>query len=316
VKQNIVTLNRILYVLAGLGIIGGISMVLHDRKPPMTAQPVTQPSASPYKEFIAGAGIIEAQTENIQLGSLVPGIVDHVFVKVGDSVKKGHSLFSLDPRQAQNELQTQLAQLDKGKASYMQTKTTLKDAQDKLTFVKNLSDKRAISKEELVTRRNAVLLAEANLQVAAAEVKSSQAAVKTARTNLDLYVIKAPIDCSVLQINVHPGEYVPTAQLPNPLMIVGSTYNYHIRVDVDENDAWRFKSHTAAIAYLRGNSSIKIPLVFEYVEPYVVPKKNLTGASTERVDVRVLQVIYSYDPKDLPSYVGQQVDVYIEVPAP
>ena len=48
---------------------------------------------------------------------------------------------------------------------------------------------------------------------------------------------------------------------------------------------------------------------------YIIPKMSLTGASTERVDTRVLQVIYSLTrPQDPPLYVGQQVDVFIEAP--
>ena len=49
------------------------------------------------------------------------------------------------------------------------------------------------------------------------------------------------------------------------------------------------------------------------VEPYVVPKKSLTGDNTERVDTRVLQVIYAMDVTDRPIYVGQQMDVFIDV---
>ena len=47
------------------------------------------------------------------------------------------------------------------------------------------------------------------------------------------------------------------------------------------------------------------------VEPYVIPKKSLTGDNTERVDTRVLQVIYAIDPRGTPLYVGQQVDVFL-----
>jgi len=46
-----------------------------------------------------------------------------------------------------------------------------------------------------------------------------------------------------------------------------------------------------------------------------VAKVSLTGASTERVDTRVLQVIYSLQrPENPPLYVGQQVDLFIEAP--
>jgi hypothetical protein len=57
----------------------------------------------------------------------------------------------------------------------------------------------------------------------------------------------------------------------------------------------------------------RYPLSFVRVEPFVVPKKSLTGDTTERVDTRVLQVIYACDPTDRPPlFVGQQVEVYIE----
>ena len=64
---------------------------------------------------------------------------------------------------------------------------------------------------------------------------------------------------------------------------------------------------------VRGNADLKTPLKFVRFEPMVVPKKSLTGASTERVDTRVLQVIYSMDKpqNSSPMYVGQQVDIFI-----
>jgi hypothetical protein len=69
-----------------------------------------------------------------------------------------------------------------------------------------------------------------------------------------------------------------------------------------------------AVAYVRGNSSITTPLQFVRIEPFIVPKRSLTGDTTERVDTRVLQVIYAFEPGDLPVYVGQQMDVYIDAP--
>ena len=48
------------------------------------------------------------------------------------------------------------------------------------------------------------------------------------------------------------------------------------------------------------------------IDPFVIPKQSLTGASTERVDTRVLQVIYELEiPQGKKIYVGQQVDVMI-----
>jgi hypothetical protein len=96
-------------------------------------------------------------------------------------------------------------------------------------------------------------------------------------------------------------------------MLFGSLERIHLRVDVDENDAWRFRKDAAAVAFVRGNRELKTDLKFERVEPYVIPKRSLTGDSTERVDTRVMQAVYSFDREKLPVYVGQQMDVFIEV---
>ncbi len=44
----------------------------------------------------------------------------------------------------------------------------------------------------------------------------------------------------------------------------------------------------------------------------MLPKTSLTGDTTERVDIRVLQVLYAFDTRDMAAYVGQQVDVYFD----
>jgi hypothetical protein len=63
---------------------------------------------------------------------------------------------------------------------------------------------------------------------------------------------------------------------------------------------------------LKGDSSVQFDAKFVRVEPYVIPKTSLTGSSTERVDTRVLQIIYRVEKsKDTSLYVGQQVDIFI-----
>src|SRR5262249_57732752 len=67
-----------------------------------------------------------------------------------------------------------------------------------------------------------------------------------------------------------------------------------------------------AVGHVRGNAELKAPLRFVRFEPFVVPKRSLTGDSTERVDTRVLQVIYRIEQDDVPMFVGQQLDVFID----
>jgi len=125
-------------------------------------------------------------------------------------------------------------------------------------------------------------------------------------------VIRAPIDAQVLQVKVRAGEYAPASVTATPLVVIGRAKPLHVRVDVDEQEAWRVGAGARAMAHVRGNPRLETPLTFVRFEPFVVPKKSLTGDSTERVDTRVLQVIYRVESEELPLFVGQQLDVFID----
>jgi HlyD family secretion protein len=151
-----------------------------------------------------------------------------------------------------------------------------------------------------------------DIAVAKSEVAQAEAQVKMAETNIDRLTMRAPIAGVILQNKVRLGQYAQCGPLSEPLMILGSITPLHVRVDVDEHDAWRVRGGALAVASPRGNGSIRIPLEFVRFEPYVIPKKSLTGDSTERVDTRVLQVIYRIRDAEPSVYVGQQMDVYID----
>src|SRR5258708_11425980 len=129
---------------------------------------------------------------------------------------------------------------------------------------------------------------------------------------MDRLTMQAPIAGVILQNKVRLGQYAQCGPLSEPLMILGSVTPLNVRVDVDEHDAWRVHGGAPAAASPRGNGSIRIPLEFVRFEPYVIPKKSLTGDSTERVDTRVLQVIYRV-PYGAPSAYGvQKMDGYVD----
>lgn len=151
-----------------------------------------------------------------------------------------------------------------------------------------------------------------DLDVAQSEVDEAQAALDALQIEMDRRTVRSPVDGKVLQNNVREGEFAEAGALPTPLMLVGAVRPLHVRVDVDEFEAWRVRPGVPAVAFARGNRDIRAELRFVRIEGFVVPKRSLTGASTERVDTRVLQAIFSFDPEGVPLHVGQQVDVYIE----
>jgi hypothetical protein len=95
-------------------------------------------------------------------------------------------------------------------------------------------------------------------------------------------------------------------------VVLGSIQQLHVRVDIDEHDIPRFTPGAPAKAMLRGHHNEEYQLRFVRVEPYVVPKKSLTGDNRERVDTRVLQVIYALEQTSRTVYVGMQMDVFVD----
>jgi hypothetical protein len=95
-------------------------------------------------------------------------------------------------------------------------------------------------------------------------------------------------------------------------MVLGDVSALNVRADVDESEAWRVPWGAPAVVLVRGNPNRRATAKFVRFEPMVVPKQSLTGASTERVDTRVLQVIYRIEGSDTRFFVGQQMDVFID----
>jgi multidrug resistance efflux pump len=229
-------------------------------------------------------------------------------------VKAGAPLFKVDDRDLQAELVVrQAAQKSAGARAATET-ASLEDVRNQLEMWKAVTDSRAVSKDDLDRKRFAVQIQEAKLAQAQAEVQSSEAQVRATQIEIDRRLVKAPVEGQLLQVKVRVGEYAPAGSLATPLMMIGNTQVLHVRVDVDENDAWRVRRDAKATGYVRGNRDINTGLRFVRLEPYVVPKRSLTGDSTERVDTRVLQVLYAFDGGKLPIYVGQQMDVFIDAP--
>ena len=344
----------LLPVLAVAGLAFAIWMMKQAAKPVIPAKPVSEPARSPFVNKISGSGIVEASTRNISVGSHVPGIVARVFVTVGKRVKAGDPLFALDDRKQKADLMVKEATLAEARARLARLKqapraeelppalarvkeaeTILEDARHQLQITEKLKDVRAVAIDDAIRRRYAVEAAEARLNqakadlklleagswkpdidVATANVAATEADVEGARVEIGRLTVRAPVEGDILQVNVRPGEFAPSGATTNPLILLGNLDRLHVRVDIDENDAWRFQPEAPAVAYMRGNPELKTDLTFEYVETYVVPKRSLTGDSTERVDTRVMQVVYSFKRGKFQIYPGQLMDVYIDDRAP
>jgi multidrug resistance efflux pump len=343
-------LRKFVLPLAALAmLVFAVYHVVRAQQVPPKLDPPVSPARSPFGKGVAGAGLVEAETENIAVGTNLPGIVTEVYVKVGAKVKKGEALFKLDERALKAEWRVRKAALDSAtaqleklrqmprqeelpalEAKVAEMKANLADQLDQSQRARRLAQARAIGDEERNRREQAATMArdqvrkaaadlalmkagawKPDLQVAEASVAQMKAMLEQTETELERLEVRALVDGEVLQRNVRPGEYVNT-QSGQALIVLGSVSRMHVRVDIDEHDIPRFELGAKAKAMLRGDPRQEFGLRFLRVEPFVIPKKSLTGDNTERVDTRVLQVIYALDDSTRRVFVGQQLDVYVE----
>lgn len=309
-----------------------VSVVKALPSPRITLPPEPPPSTT-FGLPVAAAGLVEASSENVAVGTPVPGVVKVVHVRPGDRVKTGDPLFSLEDRELRAELevagavvdaaQARLARLEamprreeipSAEARLREGEADLGDATLQLARMEQVHDLRAIREEDL-----SLLEAGAwseDLEVARAEIRRAQAEARRVETEIERRIVRASLDGEVLQVKVRAGEYAPSAALETPLLLLGAVEPLHVRADVDESDAWRVRPGAPATASVRGNASLRVPLEFVRFEPFVIPKRSLTGSVGERVDTRVLQVIYRLAPGGAPLFAGQQVDIFIEASEP
>ena len=304
----------IIPVIAGFALSLGIFSVVRTQPRREATAPPVQPPASAFAHNVAAVGLVETSTENIAIGSHLPGVVEKVFVTVGDPVKAGAPLFKIDDRHLRAQLDQAEAAEQAANARVTVAAAALDDMRLQLTFVDDLPDPRAISAQEVTRRRSAVQTAKAKLSEAEAEVATARAQIAMVKTELQRSVVTSPIAGEVLQVKIRTGEFAVAGATATPMILLGRAKPLYLRVDVDEHEAWRVHPEANATAAIRGNADLRTPLKFVRFEPFVLPKKSLTGDSTERVDTRVLQVIYRVERDDLPIFVGQQMDVFIDAP--
>lgn len=307
---------------------------------------------SPYPTYIAANGIVEASTGNINIGTPVNRIVHEVAVSEGQKVKKGDVLLRLEDRDLAGELLIQLvayesalAQLNKlqalpreedlvaAEANYKISQVELEQAKNLYEMVQGLRDNRALSLEAINQRLSNYQQAEAksdqakadfekvkmgawqpDIKIARLNALQAKANIKRIEGDIERTIIRSPIDGTVLQIRIYPGEMTPMDTNTMPIMVVGNTDALHLRVSINQFDAPYFKGNEPAVAYLQGDASIEIPLEFVRIEPYLIDKQNFTNNIVEAIDTRVLQVIYRLKETEAKIYVGQLMDVFIKNP--
>ncbi|MBT8428054.1 MAG: biotin/lipoyl-binding protein [Erythrobacter sp.] len=322
--RNLSFSRQILPVIAVVGLIFAAFYILSgqpdrelsdpDREPPRT------PEALADEARVAGSGIVEPSSELVQIGSALSGLVTGLYVQPGDRVSEGQTLFTVDDRAVRAQLREANAAIAEARAAIAEAQSAQATAASQLALYRSVDDPAAVSRSEVIRAEGEASAAAERLGLARARLDAAQARAGSARTELGRLTVRAPIAGEILAVNIRKGEYVSTmGGGSQPFIEMGQTQPMHVRIDIDEEQAPRLAMGEPATVSPRGASAQQVQASFVRAEPLVVPKRSLTNSAAERVDVRVLQVIYEL-PADAVGdgglfRVGQQVDAYMPAKA-
>jgi HlyD family secretion protein len=232
--------------------------------------------------------------------------------------------------------------LQVSEAQVVLARANLKTAEDQLAKQREsyALEPKSVSKDTLDNAINAVEVAKANLDVVEKQLALTKAGAWTyeiqnqekqynalskafmaSSSLLAKYTIRAPVDGVVLAIKAAVGSYVSPqgaygtyTEGFDPVIVMGGTQTYlEVRCYIDEILIHRLPPEAAmkATMLIRG-TNISIPLEYLREQPYVSPKIELSNQRQERVDVRVLPLIFRFKkPDNVNLYPGQLVDVYV-----
>jgi HlyD family secretion protein len=285
------------------------TMQTPDKTPPEASK------ANGGKGGVVASGVVEPSSEITDVGTNVSGVVTEVHVQIGQRVGKGAPLFTVDSRQVRATLREAETGISEAQAGISEARTNISTAQRQLALYRNVDDARAVSRSEVIAAEGTLTDARARLNSAQAQLSAAQARRASAATELARHTVYAPISGEVLDVEIRAGEFVSAGgqggNAATPYIQLGETQPLYVRIDVDENEANRIADSATAMVSPRGQADKRVPVSFVRIEPQIVPKRSLTNSASERVDVRVMQIIFAVPVGDVTFRVGQQVDAVI-----
>ncbi|HEY2067639.1 MAG TPA: efflux RND transporter periplasmic adaptor subunit, partial [Gemmatimonadaceae bacterium] len=197
--------------------------------PEVTVAPVVSHAVSDWDEF---TGHFEA-VQSVEVRPRVTGFVQRVTFSEGATVRQGDPLFLIDPRPYE-------AEVAKAEALLEQARTRLALSGQELQRAQRLVSTEAISREELDGRTSGAAEAAAN-------VRAAEAALRTARLNLEWTTIRAPISGRVGRAEITAGNLVQAGP-PNGLLLTTIVSLDPIFVYFDSDEQVYLKNVTAFTA--------------------------------------------------------------------
>ena len=253
----------------GLALLAGCNRASERKAPPPPAVTVAPVEAKEIVEWDEFTGRIEP-VESVEVRPRVSGYIREVKFQSGQLVKKGDVLFLIDPRWHQ-------ADFDRRQAELEQAKVKLENAKREAERSTQLLANKAISTEEGDTRQS-------RFQEAKAVLQAAQAALDSAKLDLDYTEVRSPIDGRVSRALLTEGNYVNGnaggATLLTTIVSVNPVYVY---ADIDENSLLKF-NELAHAKKLETNGDGKIPVELQLADEQEFPHRGYIESFDNRLN--------------------------------
>jgi HlyD family secretion protein len=235
-------MKKLILIIIVLAVAGGGAAAYYMRK--STKEPevrTAQITRGDVVDSVQATGTLEAVT-TVQVGTQVGGIVQNLYADFNDIVKSGQVIARLDPTILDTQIEQQKANVTRSEADLERLKVTLADAEQKLVRAKALSDKNLLPRSELET-------AEVNVNSAKAQIRSSEAGLVQAKSQLNTAVVNrahtvitAPIDGIVIQRSVELGQTVNAGMsAPTLYILAADLTKMQVNANIDEADVGRMR---------------------------------------------------------------------------
>ncbi|MFM5429139.1 efflux RND transporter periplasmic adaptor subunit [Aeromonas veronii] len=251
-----ISVNKIRILVASLLVGGVIVGWLAWTKEPSSAILTTNVIRGDISQTVLASGILEA-IDLVNIGAQVSGQVTHIFVEVGDQVKKGDLLAEIDPLIAKNNLKIAQAELASNHAQFKIKQAQLK--QSKLTWNRQLQmfQQEACSRADLESAEVQMEIAHAELQNSQASIDAARIKVERAKTELSYTKIIAPMDGTVISIATRQGQTLATSQTVPTLLKLANLDTMNVKAQISEADVSKVKIGMPVYFTLIGDSDTR-----------------------------------------------------------
>ena len=206
-------------------------------------------------------------TELVDVGAQVSGQIKKLYVKLGDQVKKGDMIASIDSSTQQNSIDNKEAQLAIYKAQLESAKVALNIAKTQFDRENALFAKNATSKQEFESAKNTFSANSAKIKELEAQIKQTNIELSTAKINLGYTKITAPRDGTVVSVQVEEGQTVNANQTTPTIVNIADLSRVKMKMQIAEGDITKIKVGTPVEYSILSEPTKKFQTTVSSIDP-------------------------------------------------